>query len=245
MAEYVYLILGCKSSGRRYAVYDLIRDLASADDPFTLHFEKNEEPNEWSEKLTELDHVSIETYEGGVGDIQASDVNPQHTNLIIAPGLASPVDQVEAFKTLVDHSPCELGRVITVVHCDQLTAHAQLQSWYDACIHFSDVCILNRSAETTNQFVQDFIDRYKTKHFPVLFEKVFKKGIKNPGLLLEPEARRISLFFEPEEDAWLDDEDDDAWEGPEEDPYMIRLPSGNREKWVPDIVAILDDSSNQ
>lgn len=241
MSEHVYLILGCQSSGRRFAVYDLVKDLASETDPFTLHLQESENPNEWTEKLAELDHVTLELFTGEVAGIEAGTINPQHTNLVVAPGLSNPVDQVEAFKSLVEQSPCELGRVISVVHCDQITAHPQLQSWYDACIHFSDVCIINRSMETTNQSVQDFIDRYKNKHFPVLFETVFKKGIKNPGLILEPEARRISLFFEPEEDAWLDDEEDDTWDGPEEDPYMVRIASGSREKWVPEIEKILEE----
>lgn len=245
MSEHVYLILGCQSSGRRFAVYDLVKDLASETDPFTLHLQESEKPNEWAEKLAELDHVTLEPYTGEVSDIQASNINPQHTNLVVAPGLSNPVDQVEAFKTLVEHSSCDLGRVITVVHCDQLTKHPKLLSWYDACIHFSDACIIHRSMETSNQAVQDFIDRYKDKQFPILFETVFKKGIKNPGLILDPEARRISLFFEPEEDAWLDDEDDDAWDGPEEDPYMVRIASGSREKWVPDIESILKGSGNQ
>ena len=245
MSEFVYLILGCQSSGRRYAVFDLIKDLASKSDPITIHFSASENKNEWQEKLAELEHLDVETYSDEVASLDPQNINPQHTNLIVAPGLSNPVDQVEAFKDIVDQCPCELGRVITVAHCDQLSAHSQLLSWYDACIHFSDVCILNRSAETTNQFVQDVIDRYKDKHFPVLFEIVFKKGIKNPGLVLEPQARRISLFFEPDEDAWLDDEDDDDWEGPQEDPYMVRIASGSREKWVPDIEAILKGNSIQ
>ena len=245
MSNFVYLILGCQSSGRRYNVYDLIKDLASETDPFTLHLAKEESANEWDEKLAALDHVTIESYSGDISQISKDQFNPHHTNFIVAPGLASPVDQVEALKTLVEQSSCELGRVITVVHCDQLEAHKKLQSWYDACIHFSDVCLINRGVETTNQFVQDVIDRYKEQQFPCLFEQVFKKGIKNPGLVLEPQARRISLYFEPEEDAWLDDEDDEDWEGPTEDPYMVRIASGSREKWVPDIKAILKGSSDQ
>lgn len=241
MADYVYLILGCQSSGRRYNVYDLIKDLATESDPFTLHIEEQEKPNEWDDKLSALNHVTIEPYKGGVSQITTDQINPQHTNLIIAPGLANPVDQNEALKTLVEQSSCELGRVISVVQCDQLEAHKKLQSWYDACIHFSDVCLINRGADTTNQFVQDVIDRYKEQQFPCLFEQVFKKGIKNPGLILEPQARRISLYFEPEEDAWLDDEDDEDWEGPTEDPYMVRIASGSREKWVPDVAAILEN----
>ena len=88
--------------------------------------------------------------------------------------------------------------------------------------------------------IQDFIDRYKDNHFPCLFETVSKGRVKNPGLILEPQARRMSLYFEPEEDHWLDDEDEE-FEGPTEDPYLVRLPSGKREKWLHDVQSILRD----
>jgi hypothetical protein len=230
MDEFVYLILGCSSSGRRYVIHDL----------FTLHFPAGEEPNKWDEKLHALQYVTVETYQGGIDSISPDKINPHHTNVILSPGLANPVDQVEALKPLVASSGCELGRIITVVHCQQLEEHKQLFGWYDACIHFSDACIIHRGPETTNQFVQDFIDRYKHHHIPCLFEQVTKHGIKNPGLILEPQARRISLYFEPEEDVWLDeDEEDEDWEEPKEDIYIARLPGGARDKWVVDIASIL------
>ena len=152
MSEYVYLVLGCLSSGRRYAVYDLVKDLATEDDPFTLHLSENDDANEWQEKCAGLEHVTLELYAEDLSKLDPANINPQHTNLIVAPGLSNPVDQVEAFKSLVEQCPCELGRLITVANCDQLKQHPQLQSWYDACIHFSDVCILNRSSETTKPY---------------------------------------------------------------------------------------------
>jgi hypothetical protein len=212
--------------------------MTSETDPFTLLLPEGEEPNEWNDKLASIGHLTLEYYKGDVNAIAPDQINPHHTNIILSPALGNPVDQVEALKPLVEQSSCELGRIISVVHCDQIEAHKQLGAWYDACIHFSDVCLINRGAATTNKFVQDFIDHYKENHIPCLFELVFKKGLKNPGLVLEAQARRISLYFEPDEDQWLDDEDED-FESQEEDPYMIKLPSGIREKWIPDIRAIL------
>ena len=240
MEGLVYLFLGCRTSGRRQSVYDLISDVAKEDNPFTLLLSSTDDPNEWNDKLATTAHVTIETYSGGVDTIASDQLNPHHTNLILVPGNANPIDQVEALKPLLESTSCQLGRIITIAHCGLLETHPKLQNWYDACIHFSDACIVHRALETSNQFVQDFIDRYKDNHFPCLFETVSKGRVKNPGLILEPQARRISLYFEPEEDQWLDDEDEDI-ESPTEDPYMVRFPSGNRAKWIPEIPSILTD----
>ena len=89
--------------------------------------------------------------------------------------------------------------------------------------------------------MQDFVDRYKGNHFPCLIEATRKGRVKNPGLILEPQARRISLYFDPEEDKWLDD--DDEWEDEEDalvDPYLAKLPSGIRVKRIPDIQAMFE-----
>ena len=240
MEGLVYLVLGCKTSGRRQSVYDLISDVAKEEDPFTVLVSTGETPNDWTDKIRDTASVTIELYEDGVDDIASDQLNPHHINLILTPGNADPVDQVEALKPLLEPSGCHIGRIITIVDCDLLKAHNKLETWYDACIHFSDACIIHRSPEMPNQFVQDFIDRYKDKQYPCLFETVSKGRIKNPGLILEPQARRISLYFEPEEDLWLDS-DDEEWEEPQEDPYMVRLPSGKREKWLHDVQSILRD----
>lgn len=234
MQTFVYLILGCDSSGRREILYDLLKDLASADDTFTLLTPAGESPSEWDGKLASIPHTTHETYPGQVDSITKDQMNPQDTILILSPGRANPVDQVEAMKPLLEKTGYELGRIITVAHLGLLEANHSLQAWYDACIHFSDVCLINRSPETTNHFIQDFIDHYEKQHFPCLFELVSKGGIKNPELILEPQARRISLYFEPDADQWLD-EDDDDFEEPLEDPYMEKLPSGFRKKRIPDI----------
>lgn len=240
MEPNVYLILGCATSGRRQVLFDLITDEATKDNPFTLLRESDEQLNEWDEKISDNSNVTIETYPIDVASIATDQLNPDHTNIILTPGRQNPVDQLEALPPLLEASDCGLSRIITVTHCDLLESHDHLQAWYDACIHFSDVCLINRGSETTNQFVQDFMDRYKAKHYPCLFETTKKGRVKNPSLILESQPRRMSLFFEPAEDSWLDDEDDEDWEGPVEDPYIEKLVSGQRKKRIPDIQAILE-----
>ena len=68
-----------------------------------------------------------------------------------------------------------------------------------------------------------------------------KRGrVKNPDLILETVPRRISLYFDAEEEDWLEEEEEEL-EATPVDPYLERLPSGIRRKTVPDIAKILDE----
>jgi hypothetical protein len=241
MESNAYIILGCATSGRRKVLYDLISDVAVEDNLFTILRESGETLNKWDEKIAGLPHVTIETYESDVASIATDQLNPHQQNIILSPGRENPVDQLEALMPLLESSGCGLSRIITVMHCDLLETHKHMQNWYDACIHFSDACLINRGSETTNQFLQDLADRYQTNHIPCLFVSTKKGRVSNPNLILEPQARRISHYFDLNDD-WFEEEDeeDEDWEGPQEDPYMVKLVSGNREKWLPDICKMLD-----
>jgi hypothetical protein len=79
--------------------------------------------------------------------------------------------------------------------------------------------------------------------------------IKNPALLLEPQARRISQAFDEVPDIFAsdveieiedEDEDEEGEESPDEadlpppvDPYFARRPGGRRIKEIPDLVKFL------
>jgi hypothetical protein len=239
MEPNVYLILGCATSGRRLVLYDLISDVATEEYPFTILRESGETLNEWDEKMAGLPHVTIETYDGEVASIATDQLNPHQQNIILSPGRENPVDQVEALMPLLEASGCRLSRIITIIHCDLLEAHKHMQSWYDACIHFSDACLINRGLETSNQFVKDLTDRFRANHIPCVIEQTKKGRVSNPSLILEPQVRRISHFFDLNDD-WIEDEDEEDDEGPKEDPYIEKMVNGNRGKWLPDISKILD-----
>jgi hypothetical protein len=81
-----------------------------------------------------------------------------------------------------------------------------------------------------------------------------KEGrVKNPALLLDPQARRVSQAFDEEQD-WVfknaegeeideeditDDEEEEVSATPAEDPYFERRLGGRRVKELPDITKYL------
>ena len=89
--------------------------------------------------------------------------------------------------------------------------------------------------------MRDFEKRYTARHFPCLFELVKKGRVANPAQILDPVARRFSLLFD-DLDA-IDQMDFDPDNLPEDtvdlvappDPWLERLPSGQRVRPIPDI----------
>ncbi len=236
MSSFLYLIQGCANSDRRTAVFDLLRDTATTDDPWEVYISDTETPSIWNEQIAAVTGLNLRTYEGNLTNCQ---LDPNANSIVIANGRQDPMDQIEFLKDLLESSGKELGRIITLLDCELLHNNPGLRSWYTACIHFSDVLLLSHRQNLTNQHVQDILTPYQDDWFPFYTESLKKGRVRNPNLILEPQARRISLLFEPDEDIWLD-EDVDPMDGPEEDIYLKKFPDGNREIRIRDISKFLD-----
>ncbi|HTZ20996.1 MAG TPA: hypothetical protein VMC06_08945 [Opitutaceae bacterium] len=248
----VYLFLGIAGSGRREVVANLIADgLAPEDRAATLLAEgeaacasdaRLDSPARWH---WTPDHKIEAALPAGATHV-----------FFVTDGRRNPVDQVEAFKVWLDASGAELGSILCVVHCQLAEKHHTLLAWYDACVHFSDIVLLNRRDGVANKWMSDLQGRYKAQFLPCLLEFVKNGHVKNPVLILEPQARRISQVFDPAEDLGLaegieihdeteDDSDETAAEGgeaedaPQEDPYFARKPGGRRVKEIPDLAKFL------
>lgn len=233
-----YLILGATHSGRRAAVFDLIKDLASESDRFEVVISKLEPPTQYDQRIPALPGVELNNFETDLRSLPPGELRAGSTSILIAAGAMNPVDQVESLKDLLILANKELGRIITLANCRMLNRHPSLFAYYAACIHFSDVVLVHEPESVSRQFVRDFIQRYKDEYYPCLFEPMKRGRVKNPDLILETEPRRISLYFDPEEEDWLEEEEEDV-EATPVDPYLERLPSGFRRKTVPDIAKIL------
>jgi len=174
----------------------------------------------------------------------------------ITDGRRNPVDQIEAFKPWLASIGGELARVVCVVNCQLAAQHRELTAWYEACIHFSDVVLLARRDDVPNKWISDFQARFQKKFYPCLFEFVKAGRVRNPALVLEPEARRMSHYFDDPDYALadgasieegIDDEDaprkrqsDDEIEIVEEpDEYLARRAGGRRVKEIPDVKKFL------
>lgn len=240
----VYLILGAATSGRREIVADLIDGGLGADDRPAVMLADAEAAAETDARLP---RVSRWSWQDNTIDATLPD-DATHV-FFFTSGRASPVDQVEAFKPWLDAQGGEFARALCVVNCQLAEKNPPLLVWYEACIHFADVVLLNRREGVENKWVSAFLTHFKKQYYPCVFETVKSGRVKNPALILEPEARRMTHVFDEEQDWILTnaegeevDEEDETAENeelqakPEEDPYFQRRSEGGRRlKEVPDI----------
>jgi len=243
----VYLILGSSGSGRRAVIADLIEDGLSESDRPAVLLSKAEKESPVDAKLPNL------TRWQWTGEFIEAALPPEATHVFfITDGQSSPVDQIEVFKAWLEAQGGEIARVVCVVNCQLVEKNPPLLAWYDACVHFSDVVLLNHREGVANKWLSDFQEHFKSQYMPALFELVKGDRVKNPGLILEPEARRMSHVFDAEQDWIFTDadgeeiEEDEETEGdeeveakPEEDPYFARLNGGRRAKEIPDVKKFL------
>jgi hypothetical protein len=228
----IYVILGAPGSGRRELVRDLIQDGLDPSEPALVLVSSREGPgpDKGESGALEFGH-----WDWNEGKPQMTIPDGFKRIFWITEGHMSPVDQVEAFAQWLPKESLELARIITVVHARLASRHQELLRWYEACIHFSDVVLINRREEVPQKWINDFLDRFHKEHYPCHFEQVKAGKVRNPALILEPEPRRMSLLFDelPELEPGEGGGDEDVI--PEGDPYFTRQRSGRREKQVPEI----------
>ena len=244
----IYLILGCVGSGRRELVADLIEGGLPEGMTSAVLISENEPEDPADERLPAIERWR---WEPEVSAIIATLPEDAERVFFIVDGARSPVDQIEAFKMWIESQPgVELARILCVVNCRLAEQNPPLLAWYDACIHFSDVILLNRREDVPNKWISDFQARYKSQFYPAVIELVKGGKVRNPALILEPQPLRISHAFDSDQE-WVavdgsDDEDEEAMEEEEEvemkpadDPYFERANGGRRVKIVPDITKYL------
>jgi hypothetical protein len=240
-APQVYLIYGIPRSGRREVIFDLIDGGIDAAEQVLYFRPQDEASTPFDEQLEALDNVNVVHWQLRDAKVTHGAIQSAADKIIfLAPGNSDPADVAEALKSWIDHNACELARIITLTHCAFLSQQPSAHAWFDACIHFSDIVLLNRREGVSNKWVKDFESRYRKQYCPARFLLVKKGRVGNPLEVLEPEARRMSLYFDeliPIEDDEF--EDDEQPEDTRPDKYIERLESGLRAYPVPDIKKLL------
>jgi hypothetical protein len=242
----VYLILGATGSGRREVLEDLIGNGLEAEDRPLVLLSEAEPAAKADERLP-----ALKRWQWRDGFMLLPEPNDASHIFLIADGRSNPVDQIEAFKGWLEGSGAELARVICVVDCQLAEKNSALFAWFEACAHFSDVMLFNKREGVANKWLSDFQGKFKDQFYPFLMESVKNGRVKNPALILMPEARRMSHLFDAEvnwviagTDIDADEEessgdDEDVEVAPEEDPYLARLTGGRRVKELPNIAKYL------
>ena len=239
----VYLVVGAAGSGRREVLADLIGDgLGESDRPAVL-ISSTEWPDPAEAKLPVRGRWTL----GPENQVEA-EMPAEATHIfILLDGRLNPVDQIEGLKSWLSDRAAEVARVLCVVNCQLLEKNPKLFAWYEACIHFSDVVLLNHRDGVPNKWIGDFKGKFEHKFYPCLFEFVREGRVRNPALVLAPVARRMSHVFDEQE--WIaedeEDDEDEQQEGEEvemkvvEDPYFERRNGGRRVHEIPHIADFL------
>ncbi len=247
----VYLILGAAGSGRREVLADLIDGGLTEADRAAVLLSAAEAPDDLDARLPGLARWTW------TGDAIDGTLPMDATHVfLVTDGHRNPVDQLEAGAAWIAAQGAELGRILCVVNCQLAEKHPALLPWFEACVHFSDVVLLTRREGVANKWLSDFRAHFDDQFYPCLFELVKGGRVKNPALVLDPLARRMSHAFDPEPD-WVftnaegeeideDEDEDEAGDGDEEvevtaavDPYFVRDAAHRREKKIPDIAKYL------
>lgn len=248
-ATSVYFLLGSPGAGRRELVQDLVANGLSEDDRAVVLVAASESENEAGKALAARPNVGVVRWSWDGATLPDLAIPAGATVFFLAESQGDPVTQVEQLKPWLARHHAELARIFCVVDCQRAEKTPALALWFDACIHFSDVVFLARREGVANKWLSAFVRRYEDQFFPCLFLHLKKTGLPNPALVLDPQPRRVSQYFDeqvelPDIEIETDDEEDDEEEADGGDvnppePYFERNRSGRRVKEIPDIRAHL------
>ncbi len=243
MKPLVYLILGAAGSGRREIVADLIEGGLGPGERALVLLPADEPPGPADARLG-----TVARWSWTDGTIESPLLAGATHVFLVVDGRRNPVDQIEAVPPWLVANGGALARIVCVIDCALAERHRPLRAWFDACVHFADVVLLNKRAGLPNKWLSDFQAHYAAQFLPSLFEPVKAGRVRNPALILEPQARRLSHFFDEETDWEVTGDAEDAGGGegeeevtvePIEDPYLQRRPGGRRVKEIPDVADYL------
>lgn len=223
LSQLVYVVLGAPGSGRREVLADLIADgLDPANERAHVYLPAGETPRPEDEKTGAAGVVRMAW--NAELQLLVADAPPAEAThvFIVLDGRIDPVDQLEALKPWLAAHSLPVARILTVVNCQLAEKHPALLTWFDACIHFSDVVLLNRREGVANKWLSDFRRRYEDQYMPCVFEFVKAGRVKNPAAILDPVARRFSQFFDPTEWDGIDLEGVEIGESEDEDGENVR-----------------------
>lgn len=239
----VYLILACKGAGQFQVLADLIEFGTEKDERTAVYHSSGDESD--LEKMLpvrgrEVTSVPYRWKEGALSITADIDAN---LYFVVADGIGNPQDFVESFHKWLGECECELGSVITVLNTGLVVSNRDAWTWYDCCIHFSDIVLLAKREKVTNKRVKAFLDHYEEERYPCLFEYVKKGRVANPALVLGSPPRRITRIFDKPE-IFDDDETEDIEEenvsgDPSKDRFLKRGLDGERAIRLPNISEII------
>ncbi len=248
----IYIVLGLPDSGRRDLILDLVDNGLPKGAPVTLVHAKDACTDLAEDRLLQGHATTVKTFtfkDGKFDNIPLPQEGDESTWFWLPDGRESLIDQMEVLRDIFKAKGLAPARVFLTVHC-AIAAESKLAAeWHDAAVHFSDYVFVNRCEGASAEWVKDFEKKYKEACFPCKFERLRRGSVKNPAIVLYPEARRMSLIFDDLDPIdTLEIDEDNLPDEPfdltvKEDPYFERITGGRRAKPVPHPSEFLPEES--
>ena len=236
MAVDLYFLLGSAGAKRRLVLADLVSEGLMPTDRAAVLISDAEAADEAGDAALAKSGAIVARWTWAKPDLEFEIPEDATHVFLVADGRSDPVDQVVALREWLQmRTDVRLARVIFVADAALLTAKPELEPGYDACAHYADVLLLAKAEGIDQKWINAFEERYRDQAYPFLFEVVRKNQLKNPAVMLVPEARRVSQVFD--EDIPLADETDEEIEAAmaENDKYFARTRGGTRVEHIPNI----------
>lgn len=240
----LYVVLGLRGSGRLAVVADLIAGGIEETQDVAVYVSTDDVAAE-NESVVKVEAVARLGNYHRLDELTNAELSAD-VIFLLADGASDPVDFMETLVSWCQRQDVTPARILTVLHCQLAFKHArELETWHEACVHFSDAVLLNQRESVDERWLRHYVDGFQKARYPCLFEFVKQGRVNNPAVILEPQARRLSLIFD-DIDAidLLEIDENDLPEAPIDldrpaDPYFERLPTGQRARRLPDISSIV------
>src|SRR5688500_8450218 len=158
----VYLILGAAGSGRRAVLLDLIEGGLAETDRAAVMLPEGEPANATlEEKLPGV--TRWQWHDGIIGGTLPADAT--HV-FFVTDGTRDPIDLIEVFMPWVEAQRGESARVLCVVTSQLAEKNPSLFVWFEACVHFADVVLVNTREGVENKWITDFLNHFKKLYYP-------------------------------------------------------------------------------
>lgn len=234
--------MGSLGSGRRFISLDLISSTIEPHEKAILAISNNEKTLSSFPPKELPSNISIQHYNWkGKKPILGEESQKIDSLFWILDSTLSMIDQIENVANWFKKKDLKLTRSITILDCQLLFNKPILKEWAKACIHFSDVVLLNHYHHLPPPWIKNLCQDLKKESHPYILQKVSNNAVDNPYEVLYNEPRRMSLIFDDEDsiDALeLNEEELLSIENPIDlkpriDKYLERLDNGIRKISIP------------